>query len=322
MVVDQLAAVERLPGRPDQDPYERLAMAFLVGYGTNTARSYATDLRSWWAWCLTCQVHPFDARRHHVDSWVRSMQQPAAGAKAAAPSSVRRRLSAVSKLYKYGIESEVLTYSPVEHVARPKASDDTDSIGLSADEVRALLEAATSRSPLHLALMTLLCYNGLRIDEALSADVTDYTHSSGHRVLRITRKGGKRTTVPIAPPTARALDEYLTNRPEGLAGSLFTSRREPGRRLPYRTAYDMVGQLARAAALPAASQVTPHTMRHTFITEALAAGAPLQDVQDAAGHKDPQTTRRYDRSRLSHDRHPTYAFAARLARSGTSTPED
>ena len=63
-------------------------------------------------------------------------------------------------------------------------------------------------------------------------------------------------------------------------------------------------------------------MRHTFITEALAAGAPLQDVQDAAGHKDPATTRRYDRNRLSHDHHPTFAFAARVARTADPGHDD
>jgi integrase/recombinase XerD len=55
-------------------------------------------------------------------------------------------------------------------------------------------------------------------------------------------------------------------------------------------------------------------LRHTFITESLAAGVPLQDVQDAAGHADPRTTRRYDHSRHNLDRHPTYVLAAHLRR--------
>ena len=123
------------------------------------------------------------------------------------PSSIRRRLSAVSKLYKYGISAEVLTYSPVDHVARPKASEETDSIGLSAAEVRAMLDAASKRSLLHTGLLTLLVYNGLRIDEALGADVADYTHSSGHRVLRITRKGGK---APPSPSPRQPLELSMT----------------------------------------------------------------------------------------------------------------
>lgn len=104
-------------------------------------------------------------------------------------------------------------------------------------------------------------------------------------MLRIIRKGNKAATVTLAPATAAALDDYLDSREEGRAGALFTSQRTPGMRLPYRTAYDWVGEIAKAAKLPAADLVTPHTMRHTFITESLAAGAPLQDVQDAAGQR-------------------------------------
>ena len=53
-----------------------------------------------------------------------------------------------------------------------------------------------------------------------------------------------------------------------------------------------------------AKHVTPHTMRHAFITAALDAGVPLRDVQEAASHADPRTTMRYDRARTSLDRHP------------------
>jgi integrase/recombinase XerD len=49
------------------------------------------------------------------------------------------------------------------------------------------------------------------------------------------------------------------------------------------------------------------------VTAALDAGVPLRDVQDAAGHADPRTTRRYDRARYSLDRHATYAVAAAVA---------
>jgi hypothetical protein len=52
----------------------------------------------------------------------------------------------------------------------------------------------------------------------------------------------------------------------------------------------------------------------TAITAALNAGVPFRDVQDFAGHADPRTTRRYDRSRHNLDRHATYALASRLGR--------
>ena len=57
----------------------------------------------------------------------------------------------------------------------------------------------------------------------------------------------------------------------------------------------------------------PHTLRHAFITAALDAGVPLRDVHEAASHADPRTTMRYDRARVSLDRHATYVVATFLA---------
>jgi integrase/recombinase XerD len=73
----------------------------------------------------------------------------------------------------------------------------------------------------------------------------------------------------------------------------------------------IVRRLARRAGLP---PTNPHALRHAFVTAALDTGAPLRDVQDAAGHADPRTTRRYDRTRYNLDRHPTYAVATHFTR--------
>ena len=73
----------------------------------------------------------------------------------------------------------------------------------------------------------------------------------------------------------------------------------------------IVRRVARRAGL--AKKISPHTLRHAFITAALDAGVPLRDVQEAASHADPRTTMRYDRGRVSLDRHATYIVAAYLA---------
>lgn len=126
------------------------------------------------------------------------------------------------------------------------------------------------------------------------------------------RAAGRTSTEPLAPPTVRARDAYLDDdRPTG--GPLFLDRNKT-KRLAYTTALGQVQRLATKASIAASAEITPHSLRHTFVTEALAAGVPLQDVQDAAGHQDPRTTRRYDRSRHNLDRHPTYVLAAHLRR--------
>lgn len=92
-------------------------------------------------------------------------------------------------------------------------------------------------------------------------------------------------------------------------------------RYPYTRAYDQLRRLCRAAALPA--EVSPHSPRHSYPTEALRLGAALQDLQDlqdAIGHADPRTTRRYDRSRHNLDRSPNYLLATALTEPRVENP--
>jgi len=79
-------------------------------------------------------------------------------------------------------------------------------------------------------------------------------------------------------------------------------------------AWRLVRRLARNAGLKCAGQLSPHSLRHTFATSLDDAGVPLQDIQDAMGHADPRTTRRYMATHQHLDRHATYAFAAWMRR--------
>ncbi|MFD0822950.1 SDR family NAD(P)-dependent oxidoreductase, partial [Micromonospora zhanjiangensis] len=80
---------------------------------------------------------------------------------------------------------------------------------------------------------------------------------------------------------------------------------------------DALAEQRRAAGLPAWAELSPHSLRHAFATTARAEGVPLEDVQDAMGHADPRTTRRYDRDRHNLDRDPAYAIWAARARRGS-----
>ena len=296
---------------PGTDSVRRLVAAFLVGYEGHTRAAYTRDLSDWLAFCSRHGIEPLGAHRSHIDAYARDLAEVQGRAR----STIARRLSALAGFYGYALNEGLLERSPLAGVRRPKAADDSQTTGLDRDQLRAVLAVArrrvatgTGQSARDLALVTLLAHNGLRIGEALATGVENLGSERGHRVLRITRKGGRRATVVLAPVTARALEDYLGDRD---SGPLFITR--GGRRLDEPAAFRMVRRLARAAGLDCAARLSPHSLRHAFVTLALDAGVPLRDVQDAAGHADPRTTRRYDRARHNLDRAATYAVAAYLA---------
>src|SRR4051794_18924012 len=187
------AAVERLPrvelGIPelDDDPFWRLVAAFLIEQRREqTRRAYFNDLKAWYAWCADRELHPLAVRRHDVALWARQLANtPQRSGKAEAPASIARRLSCLSSFYSYAVEVDVLEDNPVANVKRPRVPNASMSVGLARDELETLLDAAAADGPRSEALMTLLAYNGLRIDEALSRDVEQLGHQLGHRVLPV-----------------------------------------------------------------------------------------------------------------------------------------
>ena len=252
------------------------------------------------------------AARRHVDLWARSLD--------GAASTKARRLSAVASFYKYASVENAVSASPVVHVKRPKVdSDHSTTRGLTEAEASALLDTAREDSPRAHALVSLLLLTGVRISEALNANVSDLQHDAGHRVLVVTRKGGKRQKIALPPRVVDALGQYVgTAEAEGTAlvasdqatadRPVFTTRK--GKRWAPSEAFRTVQRLARLAGIEGA--VSPHSLRHTHATLALQAGHTLADLQDSLGHADPRTTRRYDRARGRLERSSAYAVASVL----------
>jgi len=281
---------------------EHLALAgFLAGYSGLTREAYMLDLRQYAAWCTEHHVAVFGARRADIECFARHLESLGR-----ARATIARRLCTVACFYRYAEQEGLIATPPAAHVRRPRLDYESHATGLDRNEVGAMLVAAGLASARDHALVSLLALNGLRVSEATGADIEDLGLERGHRTLTIQRKGGKVVTVPLAPRTARAIDLAVGERCEG---PIFVS--DTGRRIDRHAAGRIVRRIARRAGI--AKRVGPHTLRHAFITAALDAGVPLRDVQEAASHADPRTTMRYDRARVSLDRHATYIVATFLA---------
>jgi integrase/recombinase XerD len=256
-------------------------------------------------WCAEQDVDVLAAERVQVERWMRELEE-----RGRAPSTRTGHLSALAGYYAEALDQGAVLRNPAARVRRPRVSHDSPRLGLDRDEARALLRAAERAGRRDHALVSLLLHCGLRVSEAISVSAGDLGSSRGHRVVEVVRKGGARRVLPLPPPAAAAvellLEELQERKPLGAADPLLVDG--AGRRLDRFDAVRIVRRLARAAGI--AKVVSPHSLRHTFVTLALDAGASLRDVQDSAGHADPRTTRRYDRGRHSLDRFAGYHVAA------------
>ena len=298
---DSTAVLVRTNEDPFTDP-ERLALAgFLAGYSGLTREAYALDLRVYSTWVADFDLRLFEVRRAHIEAFARELE-----ARGRARATIARRLGTITCFYRYAEQEGLIEHSPAVHVRRPKMDYESHAIGLDRNELGAMLVAAGLAGARDHALISLLALNGLRVSEAIGARIENLALERGHRTLTVLRKGGKTVVMPLAPRTARAIDLVVGERFEGPI--LYSN---DGGNLNRHAAARIVRRIAKAAGID--KHIGPHTLRHGFITAALDAGVPLRDVQEAASHADPRTTMRYDRARVSLDRHATYIVSTFIA---------
>jgi integrase/recombinase XerD len=274
---------------------------FLAGYSNNTFLAYQQDLRQFVSWCSNQDLELFTVKRTHIELFARWLEH-----RGAARATIGRRLSTVTGFYRYCAEEGFVDRNPAANVRRPRQRQESTMSGLDRNELGAFLVQAGLSGARDHALACLLALNGLRVSEAIGTDVDDLGLERGHHTLRIVRKGGNTVIVPMAPRTARMVYLAVGERVEG---AIFVT--DSGERMNRHQAARVVRRLARHAGID--KTISPHSLRHSFITAALDAGVPLRDVQEAASHADPRTTMQYDRARRSLDRHATYIVATFVA---------
>src|SRR3990170_3520830 len=160
------------------DPFRaRVAMGgFLAGYSGKTFEAYALDLRQWSQWCLDHDLDLFEVRRAHIELFARWLEETGR-----AKSTVARRLSTITGFYRYCTEEQLISYAPAAHVRRPRVSYESNQTPLDRNEVGMLLVQAGFSGGRDHALACLLALNGLRISEALGADIEHLGVVRGHR---------------------------------------------------------------------------------------------------------------------------------------------
>ncbi|MBW3552788.1 MAG: tyrosine recombinase [Gemmatimonadetes bacterium] len=222
------------------------------------------------------------------------------GRRGLARRSIARKLSAVRTFFRYLHREGIVEANPSRTVRSPKLErrlpawltrGDMDRMFVLA-ETRAA--EGTFRGLRDLAILESFYATGMRLSELQGLSIRDIDLVGDQ--VKVRGKGRKERIVPLGGAAARALRRYEPRRREVLARSgsaekeaLFISDR--GTRLTTRRIQDIVGEVLDAVADQ--GELSTHSLRHSFATHLLDAGADLMAVKELLGHASLSTTRIY-----------------------------
>lgn len=254
------------------------------GASPHTLRSYAADLSEFTRFLAEEKIGGLaNADTRAVRAFVARLHK-----RGLAKATIARKLAAVRSCFRFLARRGALEGNPARPVRSPRLGRRLPSF-LPVDETTVLLGGALEPSRAGArdrALLELLYASGLRVAEGCGLDVDDLDEA--RRTVRVLGKGGKERVVPVGETALEALAAYLARRGRR-RGPLFLNAR--GGRLTVRSAHRIVRARARAAGI--GQRVTPHTLRHSFATHMLGAGADLRLIQELLGHQRLSTTQRY-----------------------------
>jgi len=205
-------------------------------------------------------------------------------------SSIGRKLAALRAFFKYLVREGRLAKNPAELVSTPK-KEKRVPFHLTIDEVTALVESPRDGGLLPLrdrAILETLYSCGIRVSELTGLDVGAVDLEEG--LMRVLGKGGKERVVPIGRQAREAAAAYLQARNDPSPDAPFLLNARGGRLTSRSVARTLDKYILKLATV---RKISPHTLRHTFATHMLEAGADLRAIQELLGHASLSTTQKY-----------------------------
>ena len=284
------------------------------GLSANTLAAYGRDLDRYGTWLRARGIDdPGEVTGETLESYATSLRTPGDEGVSLAPASIARMLAAVRGLHRFWAIERVTTDDLARYVTPPKATRRLPK-ALSVDEVQRLIAAAgsdaespqaTSAQLCDVALIELLYGTGARISEVVGLDVDDLERALSDTTvgLRLIGKGDKERLVPLGSYARTAVEAWLVRGRPSLAsrGARATPAlllNERGGRLTRQSAFNRVRAVAQRAGIT--SEVSPHSLRHSYATHLLDGGADVRVVQELLGHASVTTTQIYTLVTVDH----------------------
>ena len=275
------------------------------GFSENTLAAYRNDLYQMTTFIeeeAAKQSRPVawdDFNREKMLSYLLSLKE-----RNYAATTVSRKVAAAKSFFAFMTTEGRLKDNPTRNIQSPKVGKSLPK-AISISEVRRLLEQpgklTTLEAKRDVAMLRLLYASGMRVGELVALNLGDVDTKGGY--VRCFGKGHKERLIPIYEQAALAVEQYLEETRPKLAHdsdekALFLNRR--GERLTRQGFWQKIKEYARSAELD--SEITPHTLRHSFATHMLSGGADLRSVQELLGHANISTTQVYTHLTSEHIR--------------------
>ena len=210
------------------------------------------------------------------------------------PRSTARIISSLKTFYKQQILNETMDANPMQSIKTPKLSKKLPDV-LSYDEILKMMEfidftkLAGERDK---TIVMLLYGGGLRVSELVSLKVNDLFVDEGF--IKVKGKGSKERLVPIGAKTINQVSYYVESYRNKVArddSKNYLILNQRGGSLSRISVFNLIKKLALEAGIKKA--ISPHTLRHSFATTLIEAGANLRAVQQMLGHESITTTEIY-----------------------------
>ncbi len=271
-------------------------LRFEKGLADNTIAAYRRDLAVWQRFCDERGIEADAASAEDLTGYLEYLRRPNALGSAYSASSVARMLVSLKSFHRFLVREGRSRSDPTARVGTPKRPRSLPK-AIALDEVERLLSLPHSEGlgRRDRAILECLYGAGLRISELVNLDVDDIDLDEGSILIR-GGKGGKSRRVPVGRAARSATGNYLTTVRPGLArkapspgAALFLNAR--GGRLSRQGCWKILRRYALLAGME--DRLSPHTLRHSFATHMLDAGADIRVVQDLLGHASLATTQVY-----------------------------
>lgn len=270
----------------------------------HTIRNYASDLRQFYSFLTTSPGgDPRPAPElEQIDNLTIREFLGFLYQKSNRKSSIARKLATLRSFLKYLSAQGVIHANPAKIVASPKLENRLPDY-MTVEAVTDLVEApdtGADSGKRDRAILELLYGAGLRVGELVGLNLGDLSLNEG--LVRVVGKGRKERLIPFGKSAAEALEAYLRVRGKSIrAGSIKSGEGAAaaeavflnfrGGRLTSRSVGNLVDRYV--VRLSQRLKIHPHTLRHTFATHMLSAGADLRAIQELLGHESLSTTQKY-----------------------------